>query len=159
MSFYFHQILYNSYLRKKEDSYNSYLRNIRLPLTGLNFSQFKQKEIRISVILERMRELGLISLEWGKLRGYFTTVYKHRNRGGTVKRDQTFFIVPSDRMRGNGHRFTDGELPLHIREQLISMIMLKNQSRLLREFVASPSLEIFKSCLDSDMKNWLQMPT
>jgi len=44
-----------------------------------------------------------------------------------------FSVVPSDRTRGNGHRLKQS----------------KFQNRLPSEVVESPSLEIFKTCLDA----------
>ncbi|GAB0205548.1 hypothetical protein GRJ2_003020400 [Grus japonensis] len=97
---------------------------------------------------ERLREVGLFSLEKRRLRGDLTNVYKYLK--GRCKEDTAslFSVVSRDRTRGNGHK-------LNIEKDFVTVKVTKHWHRLPREVVESPSLEIFKSCLATVLGNWL----
>ncbi|KAK4831465.1 LOW QUALITY PROTEIN: hypothetical protein QYF61_017713 [Mycteria americana] len=68
--------------------------------------------------------------------------------------------APSDSTRGYGHKLKNRRVPPNIRKHffvcLFSVRVTKHKHRLPREeVVESPPLEIFKSCLDMVLGNWL----
>ena len=63
--------------------------------------------------------------------------------------------MPSGRTRGKGHKLKHRRLPLNIRKHFFTVRVTEHWNRLPGEVVVSPSLEIFKSCLDMVLGNRL----
>ncbi|GAB0184086.1 hypothetical protein GRJ2_000873900 [Grus japonensis] len=104
---------------------------------------------------EKLRELEKTTVQPGeeKAQGDLINVYKYLK--GRCKEDgaRLFSVVPTDRTRGNEHQLKHRRFPLNIRKLCFPVRVTENWHRLPREAADSPSLEIFKSCLDMVLGN------
>jgi len=89
---------------------------------------------------ERLRELGLFSLEKRRLRGYLTNTLGV----GAKRRGLDFSVVPSDRTRGSGHKLKQRKFQLNMRKNFFPLRVTEYWNRMPGGIVDSPSLEIFK---------------
>ena len=64
-------------------------------------------------------------------------------------------MVCSARTRGDGHKLKHRRVLLNIRKHFFTVSVTDHWPRLPRDIVESPSLEIFKTQLDTVLGNWL----
>ena len=102
---------------------------------------------------ERLRELGLFSLEKRRLRGELIAAFQYI-RGASKKDGERVFIKAcSDRTRGNGFKLKEGRFTLDMRKKCFMMTVVRHWKRLPREVVDAPSLEVFKARLDGALSS------
>ena len=104
---------------------------------------------------ERLRTVGLSSLEKRRLRGDLIALYGFVRRGSGEGGADLFSLASRDRMRGNGSKLRHGRFRLGIRKHFFTKKVVKHWNRLPREVVTAPCMSVFKKHLDNALSNML----
>ena len=83
------------------------------------------------------------------LRGDLIQVYKYLRCGGHSGTAGLFSVVRGDRTRGNGLKLQHRKFRTNVHKNFFTVRVTEHWNRLPREVVESPSLEIFKTRLNT----------
>jgi len=102
---------------------------------------------------ERVRELGLSSLEKRRLWGHLIAGFQYLKGAYRKNRENIFSRACCNRTRSNGFKVRESRFRLDTRKKFFTLRVVKHWDRLPREAVEAPSLETVKPRLDRALKN------
>ncbi|KAK4825214.1 hypothetical protein QYF61_025142 [Mycteria americana] len=112
----------------------------QLALKGSVWAPHYKKDIEV---LERIQRRAM-----KLMKGPENNVYNYLKGGCSEVGVSLFSQVTSDRTRGNGLKLCQRRFRLDIGKDFFTERVVKHWNRLPREVVESPSLEVFKRCVD-----------
>ncbi|GAB0188536.1 hypothetical protein GRJ2_001318900 [Grus japonensis] len=102
---------------------------------------------------DRLRELGLFSLEKRRLQGHLRAAFQYLKVAYRKAGERLFTKAWSNKTRGDGFKLKEGRFRLDIRKKISTMRVVGHWNRLPREAVDVQSLEMFKARLDGTLGN------
>jgi len=105
---------------------------------------------------ERLRELGLFSLQKRRLQGDIIAVFQYLKGAYKKAGEGLLTRAWSDRTRGNGFKLKEGRFKLDTRKKFFTMRVVRCWLRLPTEVMGAASLEVFKARLGWALSNLVQ---
>ncbi|GAB0175781.1 hypothetical protein GRJ2_000043300 [Grus japonensis] len=102
---------------------------------------------------DRLRELGLFSLEKSRLQGDLRAAFQYLKGAYRKAGEGLFTRANSDRTRGNGLELKEGRFRLDTRKKFFPVRVVRHWNRLPREVVDALSMEVLKARLDGALVN------
>ena len=98
---------------------------------------------------DKLSDLNMSSLEKRRLRGDLINVYKYLRCGRQRHKVGLFSVVCGNRARGNSHKLKHRKFCTNVHKNFFTVRVTEHWTRLPREVVDSPSLQMFKARLDA----------
>ena len=113
-----------------------------------NYTELHIQGIKHLLYEDRLRELGLFSLEKRRLWGDLRATCQYLKGDCKKEGDRLFSGMCCDWIRGNGFELKEERFRLDIRKKFFTVRMVRHWHRLTREVMDAPSLETLKVRLD-----------